>query len=565
MRRRALASFEGHCERFPEFGEIELAIKPSDPDTFLREVDEELRKERLNKFVSRYGWAIVGAVVLLLGAVGGYIWWQDRQQAAGRDPGRGPARGARRHGERQPQRRRRQDRSSSPRATSKAIVSPPCSRALPRQAEAGQNPAAIATLKSIADNQDIAEPYRQAALVRQTALEFDQLQPRVVIQRLGPLARPGQAWFGTAGEMVGIAHLRMRRPDLAGPLFKQIGRGPDGAGVDPYKGRSDGRVFRFQRRPRAERSTRRATGGPAKPGASEGKSRMKRVVIALTAISLLGGCGLFGGRGPTTPTVGERIPVLGTEGQVEVDPALADVPVTVPGPFVNTDWAQPGGNASKSVGHVALGDIAEPGLERQHRLGQQRPGAARRRAGRRRRPGLHDRHAGDGARLQRRQWRPDLVDPGPRREFAERDPVRRRRQLRQWPGLRHQRRRRCRRARRGDRRRSCGWSSRAGRCAARRPSPTTMSMSISQDSSALRAQRRQRRDALDRRRRVRAGRRVRHRRARLRAKHGGRRLLVGRAHRLSLRERPGRLAGCAVADRHQHPASAPSPTSTPTR
>ena len=83
---------------------------------------------------------------------------------------------------------------------------------------------------------------------------------------------------------------------------------------------------------------------------------MKRVVFALTAISLLGGCNLFGGRGPTTPTVGERIPVLGREGQVEVDPALADVPVTVPGPFVNTDWAQPGGNASKSVGHVALGD-----------------------------------------------------------------------------------------------------------------------------------------------------------------------------------------------------------------
>ena len=83
---------------------------------------------------------------------------------------------------------------------------------------------------------------------------------------------------------------------------------------------------------------------------------MKRVVFALTAISLLGGCGLFGGRGPTTPTVGERIPVLGREGSVEVDQALADVPVVVPGPFVNTEWAQPGGNASKSVGHVALGD-----------------------------------------------------------------------------------------------------------------------------------------------------------------------------------------------------------------
>lgn len=84
---------------------------------------------------------------------------------------------------------------------------------------------------------------------------------------------------------------------------------------------------------------------------------MKRVVWAVVAVSLLSGCNVFRGRGErTTPTVGERISVLGTEGQVEADPALADVPVTVPGPYVNTDWAQSGGNASKSIGHVALGD-----------------------------------------------------------------------------------------------------------------------------------------------------------------------------------------------------------------
>ena len=240
-------------------------------------------------------------------------------------------------------------------------------------------------------------------------------------------------------------------------------------------------------------------------------------------------------------------------------------PVTLPGPLVNTDWAQPGGNASKSVGHVALGDALEPGLERQHRLGQQRPGAARRRAGRRRRPGLHDRHAGDGACLQRRQWRPDLVDPGPRREFAERDAVRRRRQLRQWPGLRHQRRRRCRRARRRDRRHRV--DGQAGRSAARRADhrqrqclrhqPGQLSSTRSTPPTARRAGPAP--AAFEQ-----AG-VFGTRRAGLRAEHGGRRLLVGRAQRLSLRERPGRLAGRAVADRHQHPASAPFPTSTPIR
>jgi outer membrane protein assembly factor BamB len=83
---------------------------------------------------------------------------------------------------------------------------------------------------------------------------------------------------------------------------------------------------------------------------------MKQVIAALAALSLLGGCGIFHGKGkPKTPTIGQRIPVLTSETSIEVDPALADIPVTVPGPANNADWPQPGGNASKSLGHVALG------------------------------------------------------------------------------------------------------------------------------------------------------------------------------------------------------------------
>jgi hypothetical protein len=92
------------------------------------------------------------------------------------------------------------------------------------QISANQIPQAIATLRGIAADESLDEAYRQAALVRQTVLEFDALQPQVVIQRLGPLARPGQPWFGTAGELVAVAHLKMGHPNLAGPLFAAIGR-----------------------------------------------------------------------------------------------------------------------------------------------------------------------------------------------------------------------------------------------------------------------------------------------------------------------------------------------------
>jgi outer membrane protein assembly factor BamB len=86
---------------------------------------------------------------------------------------------------------------------------------------------------------------------------------------------------------------------------------------------------------------------------------MKRIILALAAVTLLGGCGSLGLGGKdkknVTPTVGERIPVLARETVLEVDPALAGIAVTLPPAQPNAEWAQSGGNAAKSMGHVALG------------------------------------------------------------------------------------------------------------------------------------------------------------------------------------------------------------------
>lgn len=199
-----------------------MAIKPDDGETFLREVDEELRKDRLNSFVTRYGWAIVGTIVLLIGAVGGFLWWQERQQVQA--------------GTQAEQLVNALDMVESGNRNGAATVLNQLAESdvdgyraaalfarANAQIAANQVPAAVSTLRAIADNQTLDEAYRQAALVRQTVLEFDALQPQVVIQRLGPLARPGQPWFGTAGELVAVAHLKMGRPNLAGPLFAAIG------------------------------------------------------------------------------------------------------------------------------------------------------------------------------------------------------------------------------------------------------------------------------------------------------------------------------------------------------
>jgi outer membrane protein assembly factor BamB len=81
---------------------------------------------------------------------------------------------------------------------------------------------------------------------------------------------------------------------------------------------------------------------------------MKRLITLFVAAGLLGGCGVFDKKKKTTPTLGERISVLSSEAAIEVDPALAGVPVILPAADVNGQWAQPGGSASKSMGHLAL-------------------------------------------------------------------------------------------------------------------------------------------------------------------------------------------------------------------
>jgi len=82
----------------------------------------------------------------------------------------------------------------------------------------------------------------------------------------------------------------------------------------------------------------------------------KRVLAALMLAATLGGCGIFKGKGgPKTAVLGERIPVLTSENDATIDPSLADIPVVLPEPAPNETWAQPGGNAAKSMGHPALG------------------------------------------------------------------------------------------------------------------------------------------------------------------------------------------------------------------
>jgi hypothetical protein len=90
--------------------------------------------------------------------------------------------------------------------------------------EANDTKGAVTQYRAIADDSGVPAAFRDLALIRQTALEYDALPPADVIARLKPLAVTGNPWFGSAGEMVAVAHLKMNQPALAGPIFAAIAR-----------------------------------------------------------------------------------------------------------------------------------------------------------------------------------------------------------------------------------------------------------------------------------------------------------------------------------------------------
>ena len=202
---------------------MSLAIKPNENEAFFREVDEELRREQMSGFWKRYGTILVVGLVLLLAGVAGAIYWQHRQEVQAGEKGEALSalfadiQAGRTEG-------------VAPKLDALAADAQPAYRAaalLTKAAvavQSGDDAAAIAGYKAIVADDDLPQPYRDIALIRQTAVEFDALQPNVVVERLKPLAVAGNPWFGSAGELTALAHLKQNKPELAAPIFAAMAK-----------------------------------------------------------------------------------------------------------------------------------------------------------------------------------------------------------------------------------------------------------------------------------------------------------------------------------------------------
>lgn len=190
---------------------------------FLREVDEALREQEMLDAARRYGKMVAAAIVAVLIALAAYLIWESRSTGA--------------QGENGEQLTIALDqvetgKLDAAKASLAALASKGSggSQAAARLTEAGvlieqgKTAEAQKLFAAVAADSEAPQPYRDLATLREVALGFDTIPADEVVTRLKPLAVPGKAFFGSAGELLGFAYLKQNRADLAGPLFAAIAR-----------------------------------------------------------------------------------------------------------------------------------------------------------------------------------------------------------------------------------------------------------------------------------------------------------------------------------------------------
>lgn len=203
-----------------------MALPPSGTtdEAFLREVDEEYRRSQMLSIWQRYGKLIIGAVVVALLAFAGFLFWQHQTASAEGKRGEQYDAALREIEQNQPDKANAELAKLSTSgnngfAAMSSIVQG--NLALQKKDVKG----AAAKFASVANNTAYAKTFRDYALIRQTVAEYDTLKPEVVISRLQALAKPDSAWFGSAGEMVAAAQIKLGKRAEAGKLLQQIAQG----------------------------------------------------------------------------------------------------------------------------------------------------------------------------------------------------------------------------------------------------------------------------------------------------------------------------------------------------
>lgn len=190
-------------------------------DTFIREVQEELRREQLTRIWERYGTYIIAAVVLLVAAVAGYKYMEyyriSTAEAAGasyraalalNDQGKTD--------DAQKALAAMAGKSSSSYAALAGL------RLAAAAAKAGKTAEAVAAFETVAKGSAGDELLRDHAALQAAMLRLDVADWTEMQNRLNDLTNDRNAWRFSARELLGLAAYKAGRTAEARKTFEQL-------------------------------------------------------------------------------------------------------------------------------------------------------------------------------------------------------------------------------------------------------------------------------------------------------------------------------------------------------
>lgn len=193
----------------------------------IREIDEAVREDAVLDFLKNHGAKVLAGTTLLVAGLGAYLVWDNYSEgqletqsealvsaldyADQRDFKTADEKAAALVG----------DGSSAGARTSARFVQAVAAL------EQGDTAKAITLFKAIAADADAPPALRDLAKIRDVSTNFDSMKPAAVIAQLGPLAKSGNPWFGSAGELVAMANLEAGNRAEAGRIFAEIAKDED--------------------------------------------------------------------------------------------------------------------------------------------------------------------------------------------------------------------------------------------------------------------------------------------------------------------------------------------------
>lgn len=192
----------------------------------LREVDDAVRQDQYAHFAQRFGIPLIILLVLALAAFAGWLYWQNRQEAAMEQRSEALISAL-------------DQVEAGNLDTGAELLDPlangdsagPQSAARMLQAsialEQGRADDAAQLFAAVGADPEAPAALRNLATIREVATRFDSLPPQQVIDRLEGLAVPGNPFFGSAAELVAMAHLEAGNTQRAGNLFAEIAKAED--------------------------------------------------------------------------------------------------------------------------------------------------------------------------------------------------------------------------------------------------------------------------------------------------------------------------------------------------